>query len=374
MSDRSMGKPGSIEPLNLENYESQKLNQRVQQGLKIDRSAQNSLDQFFLNMFNLKNNKDLNAFSEMNREMIFRTNRSVNNKFVREINEKIVDSPLVHDQLVELAKPVMLDLLMSVKPTKKNLKQIPITSNSQNESSKKSFPHDKSVRRSFAYFPNVLGESPGIRIRYRNPDGTFEEFPKIPNRDDQTEDDHTQKNIFTNYSLEQIRGSFNTQNYLDPNYLIRLKKFWKSMLRLLEEILATHGPLRKDMDWFVYHVINNDIGLHVLFDNLSMECESRWVKRLNVENEFQMAGIPFFADNPTWFDPINVRKALCELATFSKEFGETEMPLAFSQYRISERTMKKRMYEIAYDVAEGYHRAGKLEQSTLIMDEIDKIF
>lgn len=373
MSGESIGKPNSTESLNITNYESQKLNQRVQQGLKIDRSAQNSLDQFFLNMFKLKNNKDLNAFSEMNRDMIFRTNRSVNNKFVREINKQIVDSPLVHNQLVDLAKPVMLDLLMSIKPTKKNLKEIPRMSG-QNESSIKSLPHEKSVRRFFDYFPNVLGESPGIKIRYRNPDGTFEEFPKIPKRKDQTEDDNTQKNIFTNYSLEQIRGSFNTQNYLDPNYLIRLKKFWKSMLELLEEILTIHGPLRKDMDWFVYHVINNDIGLHVLFDNLSMECESRWVRRLNIENEFQMAGIPFFADNPTWFDPVIVRKALYELAVFSKEFGKTEMPSAFSQYRVSERTMKKRMHEIACDVADGFHRAEKFEQSAIIMAEIDRIF
>ena len=61
-------------------------------------------------------------------------------------------------------------------------------------------------------------------------------------------------------------------------YVMRERRFWKDAVRVLSRWLEGGGRIRRQKEWLLYHIVNNDVGLHVLFDNLSVECESRWLE------------------------------------------------------------------------------------------------
>ncbi len=347
-------------------YEGEQFETRLSKGLLLDRSREihniRCMDMLF--------KASSESFEAWWQRMFFRANRNMNSWHVkRQVNAEIVDLPTVHSQLVKLAEVAVLDLLMSINPTTKDLKNLPRTDDCSG-----SGRNEKSVRRTQKDFSHVIAESRQIRrIIIRNPDRSYDKYPKIPSRKDPARDDKRLKSIVTPYSLEPSYGSFDTKSYADANYLRRLKKFWKSMLELLVCVMERYGPIRKEMDWLIYHIVNNDNGLHVLFDNLSLECEEKWFGMLGAEKRQQIAGLPWLESEPYIPTPDDAEQGISELRNFVNEF-EVAIPSTLKSYKVSQRVMKRRMYELALYAADGYHKSENLYVYKLITNEIEKKF
>lgn len=101
------------------------------------------------------------------------------------------------------------------------------------------------------------------------------------------------------------------------------------------------------MGWLVYHVVNNDIALHVLFDDLSTEYESRWYKHLPPEEKIQIAGIPGIPSDPYFFTRDDAKNGISEFKKFIREFEDVQIPSTLSKYKISTPAMKRRILESA---------------------------
>ncbi len=331
---------------NIFEYEKQSFEQRVQQGLLMDRST--------LNLFHIVprmgfgNDADkMNGFKDMGFRMLYEDNRQ-HPGYRRKINARLVNSSKVHKQIVNAAKPILLDIFMESTPTDKDWKNLSEILGKNKKS------HDKTIRRRKTQYQDLVAPLPKTKKNLSGKD-------KRPNP------------FITSYSQPSFgKLSLDTRNYVDYNYFIRLKKFWKDVLLVLEEILDKFG-LRKEMDWFVHHIVNNDVGLHVLFDDLSLERELCWFKTLKTV-ELKSLSLPLFGIDQYPFTSDDAKKGISELKNFIEEFDKTKIPSALCSYKISQKTMRKRMYEIALYSADGYHTSGNLPYHELIMNEIDKKF
>lgn len=352
----------------LSEYEKQSFDKRAIQGIHMDRSTLN----FFhvLPRIGFANNvsEKRKGLADMGFRMLYGTNRK-NIWYKRKINARIVNLPRIHTQMINEAKPVLLDIFMDVTPSDKDWKNMCEVPVKEIEQGKKS--HEKTIRRRKSEYQDIVGSFPIFRQKLIKPDGTFEMHPKIPQRKYQSDNDNRLNEFITSYSYPPFgQTNFDVKDYVDFNYLIRLKKFWKSTLLILNEILTKHR-LRKEMDWLVYHIINNDVGLHVLFDNLSLESELKWFRTLK-DPEFQSIPPPFFDVDPYPFTPLDARNGILEIKKFVQEFEDAEIPPALESYKISQKTMRKRMYELALHAADAYHKSKNYKQYELIMDEIDR--
>jgi len=360
---------------NIEEYEAQSFEKRRVHGISVDRSSQNLIANCMSNLMKIKNEKDSEKHPSFFEIECYASSRELNSWHTkRQANAKIVDLPSVHEQLIDLARPVLLDLFMSDQPTAKDLKNLSDDISDSIDGISNGKPHEKTVRRRMNYFANVVGSFPGVRLKLRNQDGSIEIYPKFPDRKDQSNDDKRLKSFVTNYSLPSLREHLDTKDYVDFNYFIRLKKFWKDMLFLLEEILNKYQPIQKEMDWLVYHIVNNDVGLHVLFDDLSLECELKWFHRLKPETQIQIAGTPMDGSEPYPFTPEDAKKGISELRSFVQEFETVNMPTILNQYKISQKIMRRRIHEMALESADEYHRTKFYGAYNSIMDEIDRTF
>ena len=380
-------------------YARQPFDQRLRDGLLIDRSSKITTDGYMATMpfmmpfmmrhssggqqeeqahgrTSKKASRDLDDSARTHWNSAYRYQRLLDNfQFKKKVNTHIVDSTTVHEHIVRLAEFVLCDLLMPRHPTTKDLKNI-----SQYDASDDDFlKHtraEKSVRRIVDYYPNIVNIRPLFTLRLYNKDESYDEYPKLPNRENPADSDHRLKNIMTPYSFPQYGvARFDIKCYVDANYFIRLKKFWKAALNTTLQIMENLGPIRKEMHWFVRHIVNNDVGLHVLFDNLSTECEARWwFSRLDTPRRMRMVD-PFAAFlEPHEFTRNDIRQGVSELKGFVDEFKMTHIPSPLKECRIQQRTMGRRMHELALNAADSYHESKEYKMCESIMDEIDMQF
>lgn len=354
---------------NMKEYENMSFEKRLGLGLSGDRDVENFFAGLFPSVIKSKSTKDPTIFLEYVESTMYRTSRNVNSWHTkRQVNAKLVNLDRAHEHIINLSRPVLLDLLKQVQPTAKDWKEL--STINQDDSADKSKIHEKSTRRTEEYYPHIVGELTGPSLTMRNEDGSVDEYPKRPNREDKSKNDKTLKNIATNYSLPPYRGMLDAKDFVDVNYLIRQKRFWKDMLSILSEILDTQGPIRKEMEWLVYHIVNNDIASHVLFDDLSTEYESRWFKQQTPEVKIQVAGVPGIQSTPYFFTRTDAKKGIVELGKFTKEFQDTMMPPILEKYKISSDIMKKRIKEFAIAAVYAYDYSGNYQQADFITKEI----
>lgn len=409
------GQEDAVPDLDSAEYARQPFDKRLRDGLLIDRSSRITADGCIDSLLMMRHSggrqeeqardrtskkasRDLDDLTRTSWNSMYRYQKLLDNfQFKRKVNAQIVDSTIVHEHIIRLAEPVLCDLLMPRRPTTKDLKNIP-QNNASDDDPLTHTRAEKSVRRIVDYYPNIANTKPWFTLPrnkaesvlnemwpwqkvwpmftpVRKKDGSCDVYPKLPNREIPAVSDHRLKNIITPYSFSQCGvARFDTKCYVDANYFIRLKKFWKAALNTTLQIMENFGPIRKEMHWFVRHIANNDVGLHVLFDNLSTECEARWFSRLDTPGRMRMAD-PFEAFlEPHEFTKNDIRQGVSELKGFIKEFERMHIPSPLQQHRIQQRTMGRRMHELALNAADSYHESKEYETCESIMNEISMQF
>ena len=222
-------------PFEAGTYEDQPYGQRVEQGLTIDRSLDNS--KAYLNM---------NHFAVMAGKMpsdplfwlvsLYRMRRKADWNTKRWANARMVDLTNAGKQMVELFTPILLDMLSTDPPTSKDWKNV-------------SEKGEKQVRRTEEYYQHVVGKpNGGIRLALREKDGRISIYPKRIVRGDVA--DSRVAEIATPYSHPTVSGaSFDPMVFADEAYVRREVQFWKNALRVLSRWLEGGGRIRPQKAW-----------------------------------------------------------------------------------------------------------------------------
>lgn len=354
----------------LAEYEGHSFEVRADYGLRVDRESHNSNNLSEPAIFATHAKKDLSQFNSYAMRLYYTTNRSLNSSYVkRSVNAKIVDLPTVQKKMNDLLEPIMLDLLMDKFPTKKDWRNI----HKHFEYDGIGTKYDRTVSRQIETHSNIIQIYQFSQFLSKTRAMIFEKHSKMFTRTNQRNNDNRVTHFSTTYSQKPHHSHHDVMIYTDANYFIRLERFWKHAINTLESILNKHGPIKKDMEWLVYHIVNNDIGLHVLFDNLSLECELSWLSKLNPQNKLEIIEKPFFADLAPleWFD---ASRGVNKLETFVQTFNDTDMSPVLQQYKISKQFMRSRMHMMALQSALAYFRGRYRYAWGLIMNEIQRQF
>ena len=277
---------GPVDPA--DGYEDQDLAERVRHGLKVDRQASNFMSWFTGQMWKAMGSKNSSLLFDS--ATPYRYSRGLHWWTKRQANAKLAGKTNIHKQMLMGWYAVMLDLLADHQPTVKDWKMV-------------TGKDDRQTRREREYLSHVVHNYDGIfRLKLRNPDGTSTFIPPKDAR--KSSGDKRVRKITTNYSLPRTgRHGFDLKAFTDPAYIIRQRTFWEDALKGLSRWMEGGNAVRKDNEWLVRHMVNNDIAMHVIFDNLSLECETRWFEGLNAETQFEVIGgffeMPPYAKNKT---------------------------------------------------------------------------
>lgn len=257
-------------------YEDQTLSERLRLGLEVDRSGNSSMA-YFQGM--LWNSMVSGNYSQLLYDpvLFYRASRNRFRETRRRANAKLAGKTNIHKQVLDLWEVVMLDLLADGQPTAKDWGAL----------TKK---YDRQARRvRMDYYPHLVGNLGEGEMLYRV-NGRDE--TRIPMKTDRNgpKDDRVQR-VTTQYSLQSVLpGSFDLRVFADEAYLVRERAFWEGALEILNGWIGDGIRIRGDGAWLVPHMVNNDIAMHVIFDNLSAECESRWFKNLGDDARYEVAG------------------------------------------------------------------------------------
>ena len=256
-------------------YEDQSLSERIRHGLTVDRRAGNSMSWFAGQMWKAMASKD--SSSLFGSATVYRHSRGLHWWTKRRANAKLAGKTRIHKQMLMGWHAVMLDLLADRQPTVKDWNKV-------------TGKDDRQTRRAREYMPHVVHNSDNMpRIELIEQDGTSTFIPPKDAR--KSSGDGRVRNITTNYSLPRAgRSDFDLKAFTDPAYVARQRKFWEGALKGLSKWMEGGNAIRKDDEWLVHHMVNNDIAMHVLFDNLSLECEARWFEGLGAETQFGITG------------------------------------------------------------------------------------
>ena len=256
-------------------YEDQNLSERIKYGLMVDRQSSNSLSWFASQACNARESK--NPLSLLGSATAYRYSRSLHWWVKRQANAKLAYKTNIHKQVLMGWYAVMLDLLADRQPTVKDWKVL-------------TGKDDRQTRRSREYLPHIVHNYNDIlRLRLYEPDGSSTFIPPRDTRE--SSGDERVQHITTNYSLPRIgQHTFDLKVFTDPAYIVRQRVFWEDALKGLSNWMESGNAVRKDDEWLVRHMVNNDIAMHVIFDNLSLECEMRWFGGLNAETQFEIVG------------------------------------------------------------------------------------
>ena len=355
---------------NVDEYKMLSFDDRVTHGLRMDRSFSNhDLIDDLISM----QSSDIKDIHKASVDMCYRPIRRMNSwSLKKRVNSILVDNKTVSKRMIELSRPILLDILMPVKPTIKdwtNLSEIDV---GKNLSVKKSNTKTslRSTGRIRDDFPHIVDHSPyPTLILTDQKSKTVDVYPKRPIRKDQRNDDKRHKQLTTAYSTLPIRGDFDLKPICDENYQIRLQNYWEGMIILLEEIQEKYNPFLKDTSWFVYHIINCDIGLQVLFDNISLECEIKWLSTLNMNNMMQIINPSPFS-NPTVHTKNDVKNGINKIREFIKKFDSYEMSPVLKQHKIPHSIMKDRMLDLILESSTSYYQSGNEQISAWIDAEV----
>ena len=261
---------------------------------------------------------------------------------------------------------------MPVKPTIKdwtNLSEIDIDNDLsiKKSNSKTSLKSTSRIRNDF---PHVVDHSPCLTFVVEDQKTkTVDAYPKKIIRKDQRNDDKRYGPLTTTYGISHIHGYFDLKPICDKNYQIRLQNYWKGMTILLDEIQKKYNPFLKDTSWFVYHIINCDIGLQVLFDNVSLECEIKWFSTLNITNQMQIINPSSFS-KPTFHTKNDIKNGINKIREFIKKFDSYEMSPVLKQNKIPRSIMKDRMLDLILESSAIYYKSGNERISAWIDAEV----
>ena len=332
-------------------YKDHPLSQRIQHGLTLDRSSDHSTAHF--GPFMASEGFSIVRFDIMS--YMFQRSRFWQTK--RIVNARIADLNNIHKQMIELLEPVLLDLLGDIQPTAKDWKSL-------------SEKGEKQARRTEEAYPHVVHPlNGGVKVIVRKADGTCTVFPqKIARRGSS---DGRSKEITTNYSSPS-RGSrgFDFKVFADEAYIRRQQRFWEGALLILSKWLERGNRIRPEKQWLVYHIVNNDIALHVLFDNLSVECETRWFANLSDRTRHKITGMPegkhkallsseddillyakaSIAYAQHAYTMSDAEKAVNELERFATNFGE-KIPGSLKRYMIPRPKMIERIRDLIIETS-----------------------
>ena len=335
-------------PFEAGTYEDQPFSQRVQHGLAVDRRGNHSMAHFFNDAWeSMKSTEAGHPRPLIKPGMMYKCYRRFWNT-KRSVNAKIADLVNPHKQMIELFRPILLDLLLDRQPTAKDWKGM-------------SDKNEKQVRRTEEYYPHIVGRlKDDVKLLLRNRDGTFSAYPKKIVRKGNGGD--RIKEITTAYSSPPVYPTiFDQRVFADDAYARRQRKFWHDAIRILSTLWEEGHKVRSGQYWLMYHIVNNDIALHIIFDNLSLECESRWFENLSEdaqreiyyahskvydENAFMELGLPL----PYDFSLDHAKKAVREHESFVAAFRE-EIPDNLQRFMISQPKMKNRVYDLIIEAA-----------------------
>ena len=169
----------------------------------------------------------------------------------RLINAHTVGKANFRKQMVELFKPIMIDLLDGQPSTLRDLNRI---------------TNSRQARRTFD------AHSPILQARGQARDRRVKQYDTVYN------------GSWGGYMpmMEhrlRARTDFDMVVLADAAYVKRQRQFWEDSLKVLSEWLRSKQESGENIAlqnrWLIHHIVNNDIGLHVLFDNLSLKCELR---------------------------------------------------------------------------------------------------
>lgn len=325
-------------------YEEQSFSQRVKHGLTVDRHHANSRSYLHMHSmpWNMLAEKPVPVFPIMQ----YRTRRRHDWNTKRWAYTRIADLANVHKQMLELLNPVLHDMLSDVQPTAVHWKKM-------------SNKGEKQVRRTEKYYQHMVGR-PGGRVMIKNRDGGIDIYPQRIVR--KGSEDARVREITTPYSSPDVDGTFfDSRVFADKAYVKRQRIFWKAAVHTLSKWLKGGGRIRRNKEWLLYHIVNNDIASHVLFDNLSEECESHWLSTLDLkplmeicngsigitdENEpvIQIGTVPEpFAQN-------DAEMAVTEHEKFVADFGK-KVPDNLQRYMIPQPKMRKRIRDLIIESA-----------------------
>ena len=348
---------------NLREYENQSLKDRMY-GISIDRSVVNSSQ--------MGNLGDINKFAQFSAESVYYMSRSVNPTSVKRlINEDIVDLQQIHKNMTSLLPPILLDIFGSKQPTVYDW--VHLNSSDQNYKEKQENTiHDKQTRRVRNNFSNIVTDLDKVFSCIMVDENNKKQF--VPKRDvrwSSKKNNKSIKKITTSYSRESINPHFDSSIFIDKNYVKRATKFWKSTLCILNNVL-NKIKVKPEKEWLLFHIINNDIGFHVLFDNLSIQGEMKRLKTLNLRTvtKYLTPQFVFYVNPLTDNDIIN---AIWEWKKFIKEFMNMDYPL-LNDYKIKPSIIKKRAYEMILESAESYRKGNDYETSIRILKISDEFY
>ena len=254
-------------------YEDQDLSTRIRHGVAVDRRANNVWSAILNQIMEMKETGALQicppaARYNISRDRLWQTRRLA--------NARLLDKTRIHGQIMMAWDACMLDILADRQPTVKDW-------------SKVAGKDDRQTRRAREHAPNLVQNMDMMTYQViRGPDGTT----KIPSKTvrDAPLDERLQQ-ITTSYSSPaMLVDSFDLKRFADYAYVVRQKRFWKDALKALSRWLGNGNAIRPDNEWIIRHMVNNDIAMHVIFDNISRELEARWFQRLGDQTQYEIAG------------------------------------------------------------------------------------
>ena len=144
----------------VDEYKMLSLDDRITHGLRMDRSLFNH--NLFGDLMNMQNG-GMKNMRKTSMGMNYRVMRKINNWYVKkQVNSLLVDNKMVARRMIDLSRPILLDILMPVKPTIKdwtNLSEIDIDNDLsiKKSNSKTSLKSTSRIRNDF---PHVVDHSP----------------------------------------------------------------------------------------------------------------------------------------------------------------------------------------------------------------------
>ena len=217
MKNDTVGNPNYA---NVDEYKMLSFDDRVTHGLRMDRSFSNHNPIFDLATIQYSDIRDMR---KTNVNLCYRPLRRINSwSLKKRINSMLVDNKKVNKRMIDLSRPILLDILMPVKPTIKdwtNLSEIDIDKNLsiKKSNTKTSLRSTDRIRNDF---PHIVDHSPRPTLIFEDQKTkTVDTYPKRPIRKDQRNDDKRYKQLTTAYSTLPIRGDFDLKPICDENLL-----------------------------------------------------------------------------------------------------------------------------------------------------------
>lgn len=251
-------------------YDTQTLSERRRRGLTVNRRVSITMSHIVDDIWKAKKSGDPDWLSYgVSRNWLWQTRRQANARLAGKTN--------IHKQMLMCWSAVMLDLLADCQPTIKDLKRV----------TEKYGKQTRRLRKDSSHIVQNLDEVTE-HVVYKQ-DGTCSATPLKPVR--KSPKDNRIRKITTPYSSPcMLRDGFDLRVFADHAYIRRQRMFWEDALKHLSKWLKEGSAIRPDNAWIVYHIVNNDIAMHVIFDNLSLECEMNWFEGLGDKAKYEVAG------------------------------------------------------------------------------------